>query len=104
LFPRLPERISDLHREAHRQNNLLRRVEELRLHGHYFFLRRAPCTAYGRSPQMTQRSPSRRRCRRRGLRVLDPRYGSLPTRSGSCGVRVTDRPIGNPCCERFATA
>jgi hypothetical protein len=41
LFPRLPERISDLHREAHRQNNLMRRVEMLRFHGHNFFLRRA---------------------------------------------------------------
>jgi hypothetical protein len=41
LFPRLPERISDLHREAHRQNILLRRVERLRLDGRNFFLRRA---------------------------------------------------------------
>jgi hypothetical protein len=41
LFPRLPERISDLHREAHRRDNLLRRVERLRVDGHNFFLRRA---------------------------------------------------------------
>ena len=41
LFPRLPENISDLHREAHRRDNLLRRVERLRFHGHNFFLRGA---------------------------------------------------------------
>jgi hypothetical protein len=41
LFPRIPERTSDLHREAHRRDNLLRRVERLRLDGHNFFLRRA---------------------------------------------------------------
>ena len=39
LFPRLPENISDLHREAHRRDNLLRRVERLRADGHNFFLR-----------------------------------------------------------------
>jgi hypothetical protein len=41
LFPRLPERVSELHREAHRRDNLLRRVERLRSDGHNFFLRRA---------------------------------------------------------------
>jgi hypothetical protein len=41
LFPRVPERVSDLHREAHRRDDLLRRVERLRFHGHNFFLRRA---------------------------------------------------------------
>jgi hypothetical protein len=41
LFPRIPENISDLHREAHRRDNLLRRVERLRFDGHNFFLRRA---------------------------------------------------------------
>ena len=41
LFSRLPEHISYLHREAHRRDNLLRRVERLRSHGHNFFLRRA---------------------------------------------------------------
>jgi hypothetical protein len=41
LFPRAPERIGSLHREAHRQNTLLRRVESLRSEGHNFFLRRA---------------------------------------------------------------
>jgi hypothetical protein len=39
LFPRLPERIGVLHREAHRRDNLLRRVERLRADGHNFFLR-----------------------------------------------------------------
>jgi hypothetical protein len=41
LFPRLPERIGPLHREAHLRDNLLRRVERLRSGGHNFFLRRA---------------------------------------------------------------
>jgi hypothetical protein len=41
LFPRLPERTSDLHREAHRRDNLMRRVERLSSDGHHFFLRRA---------------------------------------------------------------
>jgi hypothetical protein len=41
VFPRLHERIGDLHREAHRRDNLLRRVERLRLEGRNFFLRRA---------------------------------------------------------------
>jgi hypothetical protein len=41
LFPRAPERIGSLHREAHRQNTLLRVVESLRSDGHNFFLRRA---------------------------------------------------------------
>jgi hypothetical protein len=41
LFPRHPEHISDLHREAHRRDNLLRRVERLGSDGRYFFLRRA---------------------------------------------------------------
>jgi hypothetical protein len=39
LFPRLPERTSDLHREAHRRDNLLRRVDRYRSNGDYFFLR-----------------------------------------------------------------
>jgi hypothetical protein len=41
LFPRLPEHIGSLHREAHLRDNLLRRVERLRSDGHNFFLRRA---------------------------------------------------------------
>jgi hypothetical protein len=41
LFPRIPPNLTSLHREAHRQNTLLRRVERLRLGGHNFFLRRA---------------------------------------------------------------
>jgi hypothetical protein len=41
LFPRVPERLNSLHREAQRQNNLLRRVERLRTVGHNYFLRRA---------------------------------------------------------------
>jgi hypothetical protein len=41
LFPHLPERTSDLHREAHRRDNLLCRVDRYRSDGHNFFLRRA---------------------------------------------------------------
>jgi hypothetical protein len=41
LFPRLPERIGSLHREAHLRDNLLRRVDWYRSAGHNFFLRRA---------------------------------------------------------------
>ena len=41
LFPRLPERIGPLHREAHLRDNLLRRVERYRSDGRFFFLRRA---------------------------------------------------------------
>jgi hypothetical protein len=41
LFPRVPERLNSLHREAQRQNNLLRRVERLRTAGHNYFLLRA---------------------------------------------------------------
>ena len=41
LFPRLPERIGSLHREAHLRDNLLRRVDRYRSAGHNFFLRRA---------------------------------------------------------------
>ena len=51
------------------------------------------CTAYDRS-SVKQRSRGRRRCRRRVPRVSDPRYGSPPTRFGSCGARVTDGRIG----------
>jgi hypothetical protein len=41
LFPRLPENIGSLHREAHLRDNLLRRVDRYRSAGHNFFLRRA---------------------------------------------------------------
>ena len=41
LFPRLPERIGLLHREAHLRDNLLRRVDRLRSDGRNFFVRRA---------------------------------------------------------------
>jgi hypothetical protein len=40
LFPRLPEHIGSLHREAHLRDNLLRRVDRYRSAGHNFFLRR----------------------------------------------------------------
>jgi hypothetical protein len=66
LFPRLHENISDLHREAHRRDNLLRRVERLRFHGHNFFLRGAdlyriwPIAGHAdqRSPRMPRRMDS----------------------------------------------
>jgi hypothetical protein len=41
LFPRLPELIGPLHREAHRRDNLLTRVDRYRSDGRNFFLRRA---------------------------------------------------------------
>ena len=40
LFPRLPEHIGSLHREAHLRDNLLRRVDRYRSAGRNFFLRR----------------------------------------------------------------
>ena len=103
LFPRLPERIGSLHREAHLRDNLLRRVDRYRSVATISSCAALTCTAYGRSP-VKQRSRGRRRYRRLGPRVLDPRYGLPPTRSGSCGVTVTDGPIGKACCERFVTA
>jgi hypothetical protein len=41
LFPRLPKNIGPLHREAHRRDNLLVRLDRYRSAGQYFFLRRA---------------------------------------------------------------
>jgi hypothetical protein len=51
LFPRVPPNLNSLHREAHRQNTLLRRIERLRSDGHNFFLRRAGvCRAWPMRP------------------------------------------------------
>jgi hypothetical protein len=41
LFPRVPPNLTPLHREAHRRNTLLRRVERLLSDGHNYFLSRA---------------------------------------------------------------
>ena len=67
LFPRLPERIGSLHREAHLRDNLLRRVDRYRSVATISSCAALTCTAYGRSPvkqRSSQQNSRRSNCRR----------------------------------------
>ena len=77
LFPRLPENISYLHREAHLRDNLLRRVDRFRSLATISSCAALTCTGYGRSsvPQMSSPQIAAAELRRCGPRVSPPRCG-----------------------------
>ena len=92
LFPRLPERIDSLlaSRDAHRRDNLLRRVDRYRSDGRNFFLRRSDVYRIWPIAGASKEAAAGDDADGASPRISDARYGSPPTRSGSCGARVTD--------------